>query len=470
MESVKEKVLYLRDVMKLSFRQIEKQTGIPRKRLAKIYRGHMRKKRIYSSALDQYQSLIVGWFREYPSLKAFQVYDWLKERNVDVSYSLVAQYTKHLRKKKEKIYHNLEFLPGEEAQVDWAFINYPGLGKLCCFVLILSYSRYLFAHLFSRHSFEFFIEGHLLAFKNMKGIPRSLKYDNLKSVVLKRKPDTEHNPLFLEFCRHYGIQIRLCNPGAGNEKGRVERAIRTIKENFFAHVENFSSLSSLNIALHDWVKEKNNTIHRSTEKKPADSFLEEKLKPLPQIPWKNIFIHPQVKSLKTGMIIFDTNQYSVPEYLAQKFLSIHSSATCIEVYDGKNRVATHTRVFERGKKIVNPLHRTYSKLSSAAKADRIYNVIKNMNSDIADFLSKNETVGEDPKKSAYQIFKLLKTQTRSVIIGICKESLDRKSPRIKTLLSYLHLDQNNNNETVQPLNTGLLTIEYNKRSLEDYND
>jgi hypothetical protein len=64
MESLKEKVLYLRDVMKLSFRQIEEQTGVLRKRVAKIYKGQMRKNRVYFSVLDQYENLIIGWFRE----------------------------------------------------------------------------------------------------------------------------------------------------------------------------------------------------------------------------------------------------------------------------------------------------------------------------------------------------------------------------------------------------------------------
>jgi len=114
--------------------------------------------------------------------------------------------------------------------VDWCIVNHPAMGRIYGFVFILSYSRYLFAHLFSRSSFEFFIEGHIMAFSSINGVTHSLRYDNLKSVVLKRRPDIEYNPRFLEFSRHYGIEIRLCNPARGNEKGRVERVIRTMRE------------------------------------------------------------------------------------------------------------------------------------------------------------------------------------------------------------------------------------------------
>ena len=233
-EDIRQRILYLRDVMKLSFYQIEDMTGIRREKASKIYKGHCPGTRLCRPCkLEQYRSLIGTWFHEYPSLNAWQVYVMLKERGVKVSYELVAKYTKDFRTKKDKVYHSLTFLAGEEAQVDWCYINHPALGKLYCFVFILSYSRYLFAHVFPRTTFEFFIEGHLMAFSAMKGTSRCLRFDNLRTVVLRRRPQIEFNPHFLAFCRHYGIEIRLCNPGAGNEKGRVERVIRTMRETFF---------------------------------------------------------------------------------------------------------------------------------------------------------------------------------------------------------------------------------------------
>lgn len=269
-ETIKQSILYLRDVLKLSFYQIQHRTGIPRKRASRIYRGSSQDKREKRDfLLDEYHPLIAGWFKEHPTLKAQQVHQWLRTRGVKISYPSVVKYTRKFRKKAPRAYHQLTFLPGEEGQTDWCFIRHPQLGKLYCFVFILSYSRYLFAHLFARSSFEFFIQGHLMAFSALGGVPYAGRYDNLSTVVLKRRPQIQYNPRFLEFSRHYSLEIRLCNPGAGNEKGRVERAIRTLRGTFFNTMENYSSLKALNQALHEWVDNKNHTLHRATEREPA---------------------------------------------------------------------------------------------------------------------------------------------------------------------------------------------------------
>ncbi len=472
MEAARQKILYLRDVKRLSFYQIQALTGIPRKRASRIYRGCSKQtgpqKR--GSRLDRYRPLMLDWFSQYPSLKALQVYQWLRERGVKVSYPRVAQYTRELRRKKEKVYHQLHFLPGEEAQVDWCFINHPGLGKLYCFVLILSYSRYLFAHIFCRSSFEFFIRGHLMALSSMNGTPHGLRYDNLKSVVLRRKPEPEYNPRFLDFCRHYGFEIRLCNPARGNEKGRVERVIRTLRGTFFNSMTRYGSISALNRGLHQWVDNKNRTIHRATGRRPIDMLKEEKLKPLPQIPWNNVSIHPPVKTTKTAMLIFDTNSYSVPDYLTGKSLSIHASPDTVKIYDGDIQVASHPRSFARYKSIINPLHRSYTKLSTKAKMQRIHTVIKKMHPAFDNFLTKNQGLGEDAAKTAYEIFKLLKIHSRGMLMGIAAECVRRRSPRLRTFLSYLNLEPEENPDTVLPQNAELLNITYKARNLKEYDD
>lgn len=469
-ETANQTILYLRDVLKLSFYQIQDKTGIPRKRASRIYRGYSqkdRKQRVF--ILDEYRHIISGWFKDHPSLRAQQIHQWLQARGVEISYPAVARYTKDFRKKIPKAYHPLTFLPAEEAQADWCFINHPRLGKLCCFVFILSYSRYLFAHVFARNSFEFFIEGHVMAFSAIKGMPHGIRYDNLSTVVLKRRPEIQYNARFLEFSRHFGMEIRLCNPGAGNEKGRVERAIRTMRGTFFNTMEKYSSLKALNQGLHEWVDNKNHTVHRATEKRPVDLITEEKLRPLPERPWNNVCIHTPVKTTKTAMMIFDTNSYSVPDYHVGKALSIHSTPDTVKIYDGDKQVASHPRSFARRAQIINPLHRSYSKLSVKAKMQRIHAVIKDLHPAISDFLTKNQVFGEDPQKTAYEIFRLMKTHSRGMLISVASECLKKKSPRLRTFLSYLRMEDVEA-ETVTPQNGELLNISYTPRGLEEYDE
>jgi len=474
-ETPRQTILYLRDVLKLSFYQIQNQTGISRKRASRIYRASSPEKSIHPDPgrerrdflLDPYRPLIQGWFQDHPMLKAQQVHNWLTARGVKISYPTVVKYTRAFRNKVLKAYHPLTFLPGEEAQGDWFFIHHPHLGKLYGFAFLLSYSRYLFAHVFPRSSFEFFVKGHLLAFSALGGIPHAIRYDNLASVVLKRRPQIQYNPRFLEFSRYYDLEIRLCNPGAGNEKGRVERAIRTLRQTFFNTVEKDSSLEALNHALYEWVDHKNQTVHRATEKKPADLLPEEKLRPLPEKPWNNVSIHLPVKTTKTALMIFDTNSYSVPDYLVGKSLSIHSTPDRVLIYDGPKPVASHPRCFDRHRQIINPLHRNYTRLSAIAKMQRIHEAIKNLHPALSEFLLKNQACGEDPQKTAYEIFKLMKTHSRAMLHSVASECLRKKSPRLRTFLSHLHLELTEA-ETVQPQKGELLNISYRPRGLEEY--
>lgn len=415
--------------------------------------------------LDDYRSLLGQWFAECPSLRASQAYKRLCDRGVKIAYPTVVRFTREFRRKKQKVFQPLEFLPGEEGQVDWFFVNLPGLGKLCGFAMILSYSRHLFAHLFCRSSFEFFIEGHLKAFEAFGGFPQTLLYDNLKSVVLKRQP-LQYNPLFLEFAHHYRFEIRLCNVAAGYEKGRVERVIRTLKETFFNAVS-ATSLEGLNLSLHQWVKEKNDTLHRVTQAKPSVLLSKEKLKPLPLIAWKNVTVHSPVLPTKIAFMIFDNNQYSVPDYL-KKPLSIHASPTTLEIYDGNRRVASHPRCFGRNQKKENPLHRSLGKISSEMKRARILTVVKNMDPLLETFLNQNEGMGEDPYESAYRIFRLLPDHSRTLLMSAVGECLKRRNPRLKTLLSFLNQPSESTPETVSPQRKDLLEISYTPRPLEDY--
>ena len=234
-------------------------------------------------------------------------------------------------------------------------------------------------------------------------------------------------------------------------------------------MEKYSSLKALNQALHEWVDNKNQTVHRATEKIPADLLKEEKLRPLPEKPWNNVCIHPPVKTTKTAMMIFDTNCYSVPDYLVGKSLSIHSTPDKVMIYDGAKQVASHPRSFDRRRQIINPLHRSYCKLSVKAKIQRIHEAIKNLHPAISDFLVKNQACGEDPRKTAYEIFRLLKSHSRGMLISVASECLKKKSPRLRTLLSYLHIEPAEA-ETVQPQNGELLNISYKPRGLKEYDE
>ncbi|MGH8570037.1 MAG: IS21 family transposase, partial [Gammaproteobacteria bacterium] len=60
------------------------------------------------------------------------------------------------------------------------------------------------------------------------------------------------NARYLDFSRHFGFAIAPCNPGKGNEKGRVERGVGYVKKNFLNGLE-LKDFSAINPAAQLWL-------------------------------------------------------------------------------------------------------------------------------------------------------------------------------------------------------------------------
>ena len=355
-EAILKRILHLREVERLSLRQIAKELSIGRKRVSGILRQfeYPTKPLPRAKIIDPFTALISEWYTEKPYLKADQIYRRLQSYGFGGSYPTVAVYTKKYRRKKEKAYHALHFLPGQEAQIDWFFFTHDVLGKVAGFLYVLSYSRYAWGKFYPKTSFEFFLDAHMHCFEHLKGLAHTHRYDNLKSVVLKRYPVTEYNPQFLDFSRFYGFLIHLCNPYSGNEKGRVERPIRDIRS--FLYMEDFENLNDLNHKYYTYLNERNNRVHRATGKTPKELLGEENLLKLPALPYPATRIIPAVGISKTALVEFETNKYSVPSAWANKSAEIVASCEKIEVWTRGKRIAAHRRSFDK-KQLIQKIRR-----------------------------------------------------------------------------------------------------------------
>ncbi|MGH8239731.1 MAG: IS21 family transposase [Steroidobacteraceae bacterium] len=136
-------------------------------------------------------------------------------------------------------YLRLRTLPGEQGQIDWAHFGSIAIGRarrpLMAFVMVLSYSRHLFVRFYLNATMASFLDAHLQAFGFFNAVPRVCLYDNLRSAVLERVADAiRFHPRLLELAAWYRFQPRPVAVARGNEKGRVERAIRFVRERFFA--------------------------------------------------------------------------------------------------------------------------------------------------------------------------------------------------------------------------------------------
>lgn len=464
-ETLQSRLRHMYEVEGLSLSQIGKTLGISRKKVTRLIRVDDLKRRQPEGVIKPYERLIHEWYQQYPLLQAIQVLERLRQYGYTGGYTAVKLYTLQFRTKRKKAsFHELEFLPGETAQVDWMQWRMP-FGVLYGFVYILAYSRYVYAKFYPRYSMEFFLEGHIEAFTEIKGIVRQHSYDNLKSVVLSRKPEITYNVRFLDFARHYHFTIHACTPGRANEKGRVERVIRDIES--FLRVTDFTDLEEINRKLGLWRQSRNNRQHRTTRRAPSEMLKEEKLKPLPQIPYKPYRHEPALIS-KTGFITVDTNRYSVPSDYCGQSCDLLIYPRHIEVMVGQRKIVHHPRSFGRSQKIEHPGHRQrLLNRTPNFKHQRIYQLMKGMDSSLDRFLSGAQEEGQDPLAVAYELFVLLKGVAKETLTSAVREAIG--IPTYKT--SYLRgllMPQRGPDHPVHPQDPGLLHISYEGRSLEDY--
>ena len=100
------------------------------------------------------------------------------------------------------------------------------------------------------------------AFQYM-GVPQYVLTDNMKSVVIRRGEDGQ--PIwqsdYEQFMRTVGFQTKLCKPRHPFTKGKVERLVRFVKDNFLAG-RTFWNVTDLNLSALDWCDEQNTCYHR----------------------------------------------------------------------------------------------------------------------------------------------------------------------------------------------------------------
>lgn len=241
------------------------------------------------SACDPHHDWIVGEVNK--GRNATAIYqDLVEQSGFTHRYNSVKRYVKGLKKKDPEQYDRLEFLPGEEAQVDYgqgAFTIHPKTGKRRrprLFVMTLRYSRRSFRKTVWNSSKEQWARLHEEAFRYFGGCPQYVVLDNLKEGVLK--PDIyepELNPVFASMLAHYGVVADPCRVADPDRKGTVENAIQHTQNTALKGRE-FNTIEDQNQWLMDWEERwASLRIHGRMKRQVQEMFLEEKpsLKKLP---------------------------------------------------------------------------------------------------------------------------------------------------------------------------------------------
>lgn len=317
-----------------------------------------------ASMVDPYKGFILETLTKYPTLRASRLYAMVRERG----YRGSADHFRHrlalLRPRPPaEAYLRLRTLPGEIMQVDWAHFGHVRIGRakrpLMAFVMVLAYSRMIFLRFYLGATMGEFICGHVEGFGRL-GIARVVFYDNLKSAVLERVGQAIHfNPTLLELAAHYHFQPRPVAVARGNEKGRVERAIRYARDAFFA-ARAYADIDDLNAQADAWCQGEaaDRPCPEDRSRTVREVWAEERplLRPAPENPFpseqrKEIKVHN-----KTPYVRFDLNDYSVPHTHVGSTVTVLATGHNVRILDGQDIIASHVRSYDSGQQVEITAH------------------------------------------------------------------------------------------------------------------
>jgi len=321
-----------------------------------------------ASSVEPFEEVVRKLRREGVEIAA--VYERLKERGYEGSYSSVYRFVRQREPSSPEVVVRVETKPGEEAQVDFGYAGPMidpapdriggALRRSWAFVMTLSWSRHQYVEFVFDQKLETWLTLHRNALLFFGGVPERMVVDNLKAAIAHACWDTpQAQQSYRECAEHYDFLISPCRPRTPQHKGKVEQGgVHYVQRNFLGGREP-TLITQANQDVLRWV---NTTaglrIHGTTREQPLARFASEKafLRPLPSIPydlaiWKEVVLH------RDGHIVFENAYYSAPFQLVGQRLWVRGGTREVQIYTlDYQLVATHARAQSSGQRVTHPDH------------------------------------------------------------------------------------------------------------------
>jgi transposase len=272
-----------------------------------------------------------------------------------VSYMAVWRLLQRLEPKPPEVFVRVETPPGSQAQVDFGYAGWtidPATGKArktWAFVLVLSWSRHLYAELVYDQRIATWLLCHRHAFEFWGGCPRAIVLDNLKAAILHA---SVHEPVaqrsYRECAEHYGFRIDPNPPRTPRLKGKVEQGgVHYVKRNFLAGREGTERIDELNQKLRTWIMTTaGERLHGTTREQPMARFQDTEraaLLALPAVPYDPA-TWARLRLYRDCHLTFEQAYYSAPFRLVGQELWVRGGARTVDIYgDDHQLIATHDR-------------------------------------------------------------------------------------------------------------------------------
>ena len=251
---------------------------------------------------------------------------------------------------------------GQEGQIDW-FEAMAKLGgepcKLYFFAMRSMASGDAFHRAYTNATQQALLEAHEYAFQYFGGVFRTLRYDNMTSLVKKilRGRQRIETDRIIAFRSHWGYRSQYCNPASGHEKGGVEGELGWYRRNCLVPVPEAENLAALNEQLlAACVANRERTISgKSLAIGPASEHERAFLLPLAEegFPLHEV-LYPLVVDGK-GRVRVKTNWYSAPLAAGVRVAAV-VGPSWVEIQYDNQCVARHPRCYGRGHQLLNLEH------------------------------------------------------------------------------------------------------------------
>ncbi|MEJ2157720.1 MAG: IS21 family transposase [Desulfobacteraceae bacterium] len=347
-----------------SLREISGKLGIHRTTVTKyVNQGQApkyTKVKRKGSILDPYVQLIDEWLSQ-DNYRASWIYHQIQNLGYPGGYDTVKNHVRKVKKRyQRKAFIRFETVPGLQGQMDWADFQVTApAGKittLYLFLLVLGFSRAMYAELVPRCTLQFFMDVHIRAFHYLGGVPLEVLYDNMKHVVLGRSHNKAiFNVEFDHFARHYAFKPVVCPPYSPHVKGKVERPVDYIRESFWRGYR-FTTIEQANNDLHQWLNQTANRRRHGTHRQAVDVRWQQELGCLTPCPAADCDTAIKVyrKVYKDCMISYNASLYQVPPDVVGKQILLKVKDDVIRFYDDDRLLATYSVAAQKGTWTTDP--------------------------------------------------------------------------------------------------------------------
>lgn len=344
----------------LGYREISRVTGHSRNTVRRYLRDDAGKNTTArtprGSKLDPFKEvvdeLVAGGLYSAPAIV---------ERLIPLGYegkeTIVRDYVRKIRppvSPRVVVARRYESEPGHQLQFDWGIFPYidprgherhiPGLAAT------LGFSRR--SHLEFAHSADIYglTTALINTFYHFGGVVDAVLTDHMKTVVIGGDGNGgwEYNSQIEDLFRFLGVSIKLCRVRRPETKGKVERHIRYVKENFWPG-RTFVDLVDLNEQALTWCLERDLREHPSLGCSPLEAFEKEKecLGPLPERAELERFERRVRRVSLDSFVSFGGISYGVPFRYVGRLVTVLPRGRTIEIRDQEGEIiATHPLGFK----------------------------------------------------------------------------------------------------------------------------